>query len=146
MALRGTERFVAQNRRARHDYLIEDTYEAGIALTGSEVKVLREGKASIAEAFGGALQSRAEAGAAAPSAQTRDKQIAGRGDARRHDADSARDLFQSARPRQASARPRQGQAQIGQARGRKGARLAARQGPHHARAPITVAAISGCGR
>ncbi|HXE17160.1 MAG TPA: SsrA-binding protein SmpB [Stellaceae bacterium] len=53
MALRGTERFVAQNRRARHDYLIEDTYEAGIALTGSEVKVLREGKASIAEAFAG---------------------------------------------------------------------------------------------
>ncbi len=53
MALRGTERYVAQNRRARHDYLIEDTYEAGIALTGSEVKVLREGKASIAEAYAG---------------------------------------------------------------------------------------------
>jgi SsrA-binding protein len=53
MALRGTERYVAQNRRARHDYLIQDTYEAGIALTGSEVKVLREGKASIAEAYAG---------------------------------------------------------------------------------------------
>jgi SsrA-binding protein len=53
MALRGTERFVAQNRRARHDYLIEDTFEAGMALTGSEVKVLREGKASIAEAYAG---------------------------------------------------------------------------------------------
>jgi SsrA-binding protein len=53
MALRGTERYVAQNRRARHDYLIEDTFEAGIALTGSEVKVLREGKASIAEAYAG---------------------------------------------------------------------------------------------
>lgn len=53
MALRGTERYVAQNRRAHHDYLIEDTYEAGIALTGSEVKVLREGKASIAEAYAG---------------------------------------------------------------------------------------------
>lgn len=53
MALRGTERYVAQNRRARHDYLIEDTYEAGMALTGSEVKVLREGKASIAEAYAG---------------------------------------------------------------------------------------------
>lgn len=53
MALRGTERYVAQNRRARHDYLIEDTYEAGIALHGSEVKVLREGKASIAEAYAG---------------------------------------------------------------------------------------------
>lgn len=53
MALRGTERYVAQNRRARHDYLIEDTFEAGIALVGSEVKVLRQGKASIAEAYAG---------------------------------------------------------------------------------------------
>jgi SsrA-binding protein len=53
MALRGTERYVAQNRRARHDYLIEDTFEAGLVLTGSEVKVLREGKASIAEAYAG---------------------------------------------------------------------------------------------
>jgi SsrA-binding protein len=53
MALRGTERYVAQNRRARHDYLIEDTYEAGIALQGSEVKVLREGLASIGEAYAG---------------------------------------------------------------------------------------------
>ncbi|WP_152593247.1 SsrA-binding protein SmpB [Bifidobacterium magnum] len=42
---------VAQNRRARHDYAIEDTYEAGIALTGTEVKSLREGRASLAEAF-----------------------------------------------------------------------------------------------
>lgn len=53
MALRGTERYVAQNRRARHDYLIEDTLEAGIALMGSEVKVLRQGQASIAEAYAG---------------------------------------------------------------------------------------------
>jgi SsrA-binding protein len=53
MALRGTERYVAQNRRARHDYLIEDTFEAGIALAGSEVKVLRAGLASIAEAYAG---------------------------------------------------------------------------------------------
>jgi SsrA-binding protein len=53
MALRGTERYVAQNRRARHDYLIEDTFEAGIALHGSEVKVLRNGLASIAEAYAG---------------------------------------------------------------------------------------------
>ncbi len=51
MALRGDERFVALNRRARHDYLIEDTIEAGIQLTGTEVKVLRQGLASIAEAY-----------------------------------------------------------------------------------------------
>ena len=51
MALRGDERYVAQNRRARHDYLIENTLEAGIMLTGTEVKVLRKGLASIAEAY-----------------------------------------------------------------------------------------------
>ena len=46
-----TQRFAAQNRKARHDYLIEDTIEAGMMLTGSEVKSLRLGRASIAEAF-----------------------------------------------------------------------------------------------
>ena len=42
---------VALNRKARHDYFIEDKVEAGVMLTGSEVKSLREGKASIGEAF-----------------------------------------------------------------------------------------------
>lgn len=42
---------IVTNRRARHDYEIEDTYEAGLALTGTEVKSLREGRASLAEAF-----------------------------------------------------------------------------------------------
>jgi len=43
---------VAQNRKARHDYFIEDTLEAGMQLLGSEVKSLRSGRgASIAEAF-----------------------------------------------------------------------------------------------
>jgi len=51
MALRGDERYVALNRRARHDYFIEDTIEAGIELTGTEVKVLRRGLGSIAEAY-----------------------------------------------------------------------------------------------
>jgi SsrA-binding protein len=51
MALRGTERFVAQNRRARHDYHIESTVEAGLQLAGTEVKVLRQGLASINEAY-----------------------------------------------------------------------------------------------
>ena len=46
-----TQRFAAQNRKARHDYLIEDTLEAGMMLTGSEVKSLRLGRASINEAF-----------------------------------------------------------------------------------------------
>jgi SsrA-binding protein len=51
MALRGTERYVAQNRRARYDYAIEETLEAGIQLVGTEVKVLRQGLASINEAY-----------------------------------------------------------------------------------------------
>lgn len=44
-------RVVAQNRRARHDYDILDTYEAGLVLVGSEVKSLREGKAQLRESF-----------------------------------------------------------------------------------------------
>ena len=45
------QRAVATNRRARHDYAIEETYEAGMVLTGSEVKSLRAGRASLAEAY-----------------------------------------------------------------------------------------------
>ncbi len=47
------QRFVVLNRRARHDYTIVDTYEAGIVLTGTEVKTLRRGQASIQESFAG---------------------------------------------------------------------------------------------
>jgi SsrA-binding protein len=42
---------IASNRRARHDYTILDTYEAGLALTGTEVKSLRAGRASLVDAF-----------------------------------------------------------------------------------------------
>lgn len=42
---------VAENRRARHEYSIEDVIEAGLVLTGTEVKALREGKANIAESY-----------------------------------------------------------------------------------------------
>jgi SsrA-binding protein len=42
---------VATNRKARHDYAIEDTYEAGLVLTGSEVKSLREGRASLVDGY-----------------------------------------------------------------------------------------------
>jgi SsrA-binding protein len=49
--MRATDRYAAQNRRARHDYLIEDKFEAGLVLHGTEVKVLRQGGASIAEAY-----------------------------------------------------------------------------------------------
>jgi len=43
--------FAAQNRKARHNYFIEQTYEAGIVLTGTEVKSLRGGKSQIAESY-----------------------------------------------------------------------------------------------
>jgi len=42
---------IARNRRARHDYHIEDTIEAGLVMTGTEVKSLRAGRASLTEAF-----------------------------------------------------------------------------------------------
>ena len=42
---------VAQNRRARHDYFIEETYEAGIELKGTEVKSIRLGRANLKESF-----------------------------------------------------------------------------------------------
>ena len=42
---------VAENRRARYDYFIEDKFEAGIALTGTEVKSIRQGEGSIAESY-----------------------------------------------------------------------------------------------
>jgi SsrA-binding protein len=45
------DRTVATNRRARHDYAIEETFEAGMVLTGPEVKSLRQGRASLADAF-----------------------------------------------------------------------------------------------
>ncbi|HZK35444.1 MAG TPA: SsrA-binding protein SmpB [Aeromicrobium sp.] len=44
-------KLIAQNRKARHDYLIEDTYEAGLVLTGTEVKSLRAGRASLVDGF-----------------------------------------------------------------------------------------------
>lgn len=44
-------KFITQNRRARHDYTIEDTVEAGIALIGTEVKSLRLGRASLSDSY-----------------------------------------------------------------------------------------------
>ncbi|WP_085521362.1 SsrA-binding protein SmpB [Tuberibacillus sp. Marseille-P3662] len=53
MAKNTTEgRLAAQNRRARHDYFIEETFEAGLVLQGTEIKSIRKGSVSIKEAFG----------------------------------------------------------------------------------------------
>jgi SsrA-binding protein len=46
------KKIIARNRRARHDYHIEDTVEAGLMLTGTEVKSLRAGRASLTDGFG----------------------------------------------------------------------------------------------
>ncbi|MGH3300110.1 MAG: SsrA-binding protein SmpB [Streptosporangiaceae bacterium] len=46
------KKIIASNRRARHDYTIEDTVEAGLVLTGTEVKSLRAGRATLADGFG----------------------------------------------------------------------------------------------
>jgi SsrA-binding protein len=45
------QKLIAENRRARHDYNLSDRYEAGIVLTGTEVKSLREGRASLQQAY-----------------------------------------------------------------------------------------------
>ncbi len=48
---KGKNKVVANNRKARHEYFIEDIYEAGIVLSGTEVKSIRQGKVSIKEAY-----------------------------------------------------------------------------------------------
>ena len=51
MAKEKGRQLVAQNRKARHDYHIHETYEAGVVLGGTEVKSLREGRAQLTDAF-----------------------------------------------------------------------------------------------
>ena len=47
----GRGKLIAQNKKARHDYAIDETFEAGIVLTGTEVKSLRQGRASLVDAY-----------------------------------------------------------------------------------------------
>ncbi|HEX5493466.1 MAG TPA: SsrA-binding protein SmpB [Mycobacteriales bacterium] len=51
MSRESGRRVIAQNRKARHDYAILDTYEVGVVLTGTEVKSLRAGRASLTDGF-----------------------------------------------------------------------------------------------
>ena len=53
------KKVIARNRKARHDYHIEDTWEAGLVLTGTEVKSLREGRASLTDGFALIFQNEA---------------------------------------------------------------------------------------
>ena len=45
------QKLIANNKRARYDYFIDDVYEAGIVLSGTEVKALRQGKASLTDSY-----------------------------------------------------------------------------------------------
>ena len=47
-----SERLISDNRKARHDYLLFDTFEAGIALLGTEVKAIREGRVNLRDSYG----------------------------------------------------------------------------------------------
>jgi SsrA-binding protein len=51
MAKESGRKLIAQNKKARHDYSIEDVYECGVVLTGTEVKSLRAGRASLVDGF-----------------------------------------------------------------------------------------------
>ena len=51
-AIAAGERLIADNRKARHDYHISDVYEAGIALLGTEVKAIREGRVNLRDSYG----------------------------------------------------------------------------------------------
>lgn len=51
MAKEQGQKMVAQNKKARHDFAIEDTFEAGLVLQGTEVKSLRQGRASLVDGF-----------------------------------------------------------------------------------------------
>ncbi|MCY0889062.1 MAG: SsrA-binding protein SmpB [Alicyclobacillaceae bacterium] len=51
MAHRAEDKYLAQNRKAYHDYFIEETYEAGLVLTGSEIKSVRKGSAHLRDAY-----------------------------------------------------------------------------------------------
>ena len=51
MCIRDSNKTIAENRRARFNYAVEETFEAGIVLVGTEVKALREGQANIAESY-----------------------------------------------------------------------------------------------
>ena len=50
--MKDNERIVARNKKARHDYFIEETYEAGLVLKGTEVKSIRQGKVNLKDSYG----------------------------------------------------------------------------------------------
>ena len=155
---RESGKLVAENRKARFNYDIEEKLEAGIALRGSEVKSLRAGRANIAEAYASderrrALsrqrpyrricrrrprRSRADAPAQALVARARDRAPPWRHPASGHDRRAAQALFQRARDRQGRAWSRQRQETARQARDGEEAGLGSAEGPPDAREGLKV--------
>ena len=145
---RTADRLIAENRKARFDYFIEERYEAGLALQGWEVKAMRAGRAQLKEAYvyvrGGEAFLIGAHISPLPSASThvvadpvRTRKLLlhhselsgliGAVERERLHAGAARAVLEE-RPRQTAGRPRQGQEAARQARGGEGPRLAARQG------------------
>ncbi len=155
-------KLVAENRRARHDYFIEDDLEAGIMLEGSEVKSLRTGKANIAESYAaveggelwlinGYIPAYTQAKSFGHDERRRRKLLVSRRELAKLWQGTAREgmtlvplrlYFNEPRQGEAPARHRQGQEAPRQARHRGEARLAAPEGAAAARARLTAR----CGR
>ena len=51
MGKKGEDKVLAQNKKASHDYFIEETFEAGLVLTGTEIKSIRAGKSNLVDSF-----------------------------------------------------------------------------------------------
>ena len=123
-------KIVADNRKARFHYTIGDTFEAGIALTGTEVKSLRSGKATIGESYAGEhkgeiflincnIPEYLQANRFNHEPKRPRKLLLKMRAARGHDPCAVKTLFQRKRPRQAGIGAGQGQAIARQARDRK---------------------------
>ena len=137
---------VAENRRARYDYEIGETLEAGIVLTGTEVKSLRLGKAQIAESYASPEKGElwlinAHIPEYLQANRFNHEEKRPRSFPRRQHHRAAQAVLQRPGPRQAADRPRQGQEELRQARNRAQPRLEPRQVPHHerGRAGLTTA-------
>jgi tmRNA-binding protein/uncharacterized protein (DUF2062 family) len=146
---------VAENRRARFDYHVEDVFEAGIMLTGTEVKSLRFGEGSIAESYAeirkgecwlvnsnvpefshGNRHNHEPKRPRKLLLHARDRAPARGGRAQGDDAGAAVDLFQQPGPRESRTGAGQGQECGGQAPDDQGSRLEARARPYYARSPM----------
>jgi SsrA-binding protein len=152
------KKIVAENRKARYNYEIVDTYEAGLMLTGTEVKSLREGKANIAESYASDengeiwlinsyLPEYLQANRFNHSPRRPRKLLLSAKEIGRlrtginregMTLDSVEDLFQRSGSRQARTCHRQGQEAARQARDREGTRLESREGPPAARSRLIV--------